>query len=241
METLEKIAYHGLIHPPYPGINTFVKPASFGTKLTKLFYALIGAGIVFGILFAIGSANDIAWLRYTGMGLGGIIFIFAAIQAFKAQEAPCPYCGNALGKTSGVLLNPDDENLQVECPHCFEWSISHQGEIRPFKEEDVKEKKEFTSPLFESGAWPNECIVCGNAVTKYAEARNTKLNMGKLLVGRISVAWGSIKNVPYCMEHDDKVKLKIDDPDMLLVFQDYSARRRYLAVNPQRKPSKIKK
>jgi len=40
--------------------------------------------------------------------------------------------------------------------------------------------------------------------------------------------------------HDDAVKLKVDDPDMLLVFNDYDARRRYLAMNPMRLPSKVK-
>ena len=114
------------------------------------------------------------------------------------------------------------------------------GEIRPFKEADVTNQSEFKSPVFTSGNWPNECIACGNAVTRYSEAKNTSMNMGKLLLGRISVAWGSVKNVPYCDQHDDLVKLKIDDPDMLVLFKDYSARRRYLAVNPQRVPSKVK-
>ena len=64
------------------------------------------------------------------------------------------------------------------------------------------------------------------------------MNVGKLLVGRISVAWGSIKNVPYCEAHDDEVKLKVDDKEMFVIFNDYAARRRYLAVNPERVPTK---
>jgi hypothetical protein len=239
MEIVEKtIPYHGSIRPPYPQMSTFVQNASFGTKLVKVFYALIAGFVFFIIPFAIGHAKEIKWLEYTGEGLGLLVFIFSALEGLKAQVAPCPYCNNALGKTSGVLLSKTNDNSQVECPKCFEWLVSNMGEIRPFKEQDFKDETEFKSPVFQNSVWPNECITCGNPATKYLEAKNTSLSVGKLLVGRISVAWGTVKNVPYCDAHEEMVKLKVDSDEMFVVFKDYAARRRYLAVNPQRLPYK---
>jgi hypothetical protein len=238
--TITTIHYSGLIHPEYSKVISTVGPATIGSKLKKIFIAFIGSGFVAGICYGAGHSFGWAWLQYTGFGLGGLIFVISIYEAIGSQFAPCPYCGDQLGKTSDVTISKKDTHKQIECPKCFEWLVSEMGQVRAYKETDIKDEKEFISPLFVSGIWPNECIVCGKPVVKYCEAKNTKLNVGKLLVGRISVAWGSIKNVPYCAEHEDVVKLKVDDPKMNLIFNDYAARRRYLAVNPMRIPSKVK-
>jgi hypothetical protein len=237
------ITYLGSLKPDYSKTFTDVQPTSFGIRMKKLF-AILFAGLIVGaivgaICVGIGGSNA-KWPPYTGAGVALLIIVFEIPSIFKSQQAFCPYCGAIVGKDASGHITREDVMVQKECSKCFEWLVSDGGQLRAFKTEDITEQKEFRVPLFKTGTWPNECIVCGNAVTKYSEAKNTKLNVAKLLVGRISVAWGSIKNVPYCELHDDAVKLKVDDPDMYLLFNDYSARRRYLAVNPTREPSKVK-
>ena len=234
------IKYEGNIHPAYSKTVSTLAPATFGSKLKKIGLALLGSGLLAGICYGAGNAFGWMWLEYTGAGLGILVFVYAVYEAIKSQFAPCPYCSDQLGKTSDVTISYNDDNVKIECPKCFEMLISNKGEVRALKEEDVKEEEEFTSPLFANGIWPNECIVCGKPVVKYGMAKNTKLHVGELLVGRFHWASGSIKNIPYCADHDDEVRLKVDDPKIFLIFNDYAARRRYLAANPMRIPGKVK-
>jgi hypothetical protein len=246
METATAITtYLGSLKPEYSKMVSDIQPTSFGTRIKKFFTALFGGAIVGFIIAAIcagvsGAGSSARWPVFVGLGIVLIVLVMEVPAIIKSQQALCPYCGGPLGNKGSGHITRDDVEVQVECPRCFEWLMSSGGQIRAFKTEDIKEQKEFQSPLFQSGTWPNECIVCGGVVAKYGEAKNTKLNVAKLFIGRISVAWGSIKNVPYCALHDDAVKLKVDDPDVLLLFSDYTARRRYLAMNPMRLPSKVK-
>lgn len=240
MDQPTKIPYTGQLHPPFSDTTTLMAPASFGTKLKKIFAGLVAAGIVGGILMAGGHKEHWPWLFYTGAGIGLLIFGATFWQAIKAQTSKCPYCNAELGSTTAITLNPADENEQVECPNCFEWLISHQATLRAFKNEDTGDKKEFSCPVFERAQWPQECITCGAPPVRFLEAKKTKLELGKLLVGRLSVSWGSINNVPYCGAHGGDVSLEIKDGILRAVFTDYDARRRYLCSNPVRVPLKKK-
>jgi hypothetical protein len=232
--------YHGTLKPEYARTVSDLQSTGAGVRIKKIFRSFFAGLIIGGIVGAICyglSAKGAQWPLYVFLGVSLATMLFEGSSIFKSQHAACPYCSADIGKSSQDITR-EDKNVQLECPKCFEWLISNEGQLRAFKTEDLTDQKEFRLPVFENSKWPNECIVCGGAVTKYTEAKNTSMNVAKLLVGRISVSWGSIKNVPYCDQHDGAVKLKIDDKEMFVDFNDYAARRRYLAVNPQRNPSK---
>jgi hypothetical protein len=235
------VAYHGNLKPEYARTVSDLQSTGAGVRIKKIFRSII-AGLIIGAIagaICVGIAGKHArWPVYVFAGVALVVMVMEGSSIFKSQHAACPYCNADIGKASAVDITRTDKNVKVECPKCFEWLCSSEGQLRAFKPEDITDQKEFSSPVFTSGHWPAECIVCGKAVVKYGEAKHTSMNVGKLLVGKISVAWGSVKNVPYCAEHEDQVKLKVDDKEMFVLFNDYAARRRYLAVNPERKPSK---
>ena len=76
-------------------------------------------------------------------------------------------------------------------------------------------------------------MVCGAEATVLDDLNKTKIKLGRLLVGRLSVASGSVRGVPYCDEHKDSnaVSLDIQDDTLRVVFSDYEMLQRYLAVN----------
>jgi hypothetical protein len=96
---------------------------------------------------------------------------------------------------------------------------------------------EFEAPVFEGSVWPDECIICGAQPTHVEKAVQTKVELGKLLTGTLSVAAGSVSNLPYCDQHSGAVSLSIDGHQLRLVFPDLGARRRYLHVNKGKKPA----
>lgn len=225
------VSYHGQIVPYYPSSASELISAPFGVRIKKAFMMLVAATIVGGIIAAIGAGAEWNWLFWTGIGIGGLIFIAGMAQVFTLRIGKCPYCHQVIGSSSDVTMSSGDDNSQVECDVCTNWLISHKGQLRAFTKADVKEDTEFKCKVMQNSTWPNECLVCGASPTRYIELKNTNLNAGMLLVGKISVSWGSLKNAPYCDYHQDAVQLKIDNKEMLLRFPDYDMMKRYQHVN----------
>lgn len=223
--------YHGHIVPYYPPHSTQLISAPIGTRIKKFFQMLIAAVIVGAIVAAIGSALEWTWLFWTGIGIGALIFIGGIYITLTLRLGKCPYCHQEIGRTSDLDLSSGDDNEQVECYICCSWLVSNKGELRPYTRADVKEDTEFKCRVMERSTWPNECLVCGAPPVRYIEMKNTHLNAASLLVGRISVSWGSLKNAPYCAQHGDAVKLQIENKQMYLKFPDYDMMRRYQHVN----------
>jgi len=191
----------------------------------------VAALIVGGIIAAIGQGVGWAWLFWTGIGIGGLIFIAGMYTVFTLRLGTCPFCHQEVGRNSDMNLSSGDENSQVECHVCCSWLISDKNSLRAYTAQDVKEDTEFKCKVMNQSTWPNECLVCGAPPVRYIELKNTNLNATSLLVGRVSVSWGSLKNAPYCAIHDDAVKLKIEDKEMFLKFNDYDTMKRYQHVN----------
>lgn len=229
--TVVNIPYHGNIVPYYPPAATQMTSAPIGTRIKKFFQMLFAAVVVGAIIAAIGEVAEWAWLFWTGIGIGALVFIGGIYTALTLRLGKCPYCHQEVGRTSDMNLSSGDENDQVECNICCSWLISHKGELRAFTKADVKDDKEFKCKVMERSTWPNECLVCGVPPTRYIEMKNTNLNAGMLLVGRVSVSWGTLKNAPYCDYHMDAVKLKIEDKTMFLIFPEYEMMKRYQHVN----------
>lgn len=224
-------AYHGRIVPYYPTEVTKNTSAPFSTRVGKFFMFVFASAVVGGIICAIGKGAEQNWLFYTGIGVGAIMFIAGIYSVFTLQLGTCPYCHQGIGKTSDVTLSSGDDNDQVECPVCTNWLVSNKGEIRAYTASDVKDTTTFKCKVMENSTWPNECLVCGAPPTRYIELKNTNLNAGMLLVGRLSVSWGTLKNAPYCDQHMDAVSLKIDNKTMYLKFENFETMKRYQHVN----------
>lgn len=234
METTQQtlsVPYYGHVVPYYPPHGTQMIPAPFETRIKKFFQMAAVAFLVGGIIATIGNKADWAWLFWTGIVIGALIFAGGVYIVFTLRLGKCPYCHQEFGRTSDVNLSSGDENDQVECTVCSSWLISHKGELRAYTKADVKEDTEFKCKVMERSTWQRECLVCGAPPTRYIELKNTNLNASSLLVGRVSVSWGSLKNAPYCDYHADAVKLKIEDKKMFLIFPDFEMMRRYQHVN----------
>lgn len=222
--------YGGKICPPLSDEVTTLHANSAGAKTGKIFCAILGSVVVGGIVWFVGLIFDWKWVKYAGLALGVYVLISAIRAMLKSQCAPCPYCHKEVGK-SLVHLSVDDRNKQFACESCFEWLISDKGQIRAFRETDIGNRKEFDCPVIANGVWPDECIVCGAPVSRRLLARTFNVGLASLLVGRLSLSYGSVKSIPYCDLHDAAVRVKAVDGKIWADFNDYAARRRYLHVN----------
>ena len=228
--------YTGQIVLGFPEKVEPLQNAPMGIKIKTIIMTIVGAVVIGGILVGVGFAGDQGWLKWTGYIIGGIIFIAAFFMGKGAKVAPCPYCGHMLGKTVDDGLQMNDEDERIPCPNCQEWSISHEGQLRAFTQEDADRlDKKFRAPVFENGVWPNECLTCGQPATRGDDLKTANVSGLKLLLGRISVSSAKVFNVPYCHRHTEDVKLIIREQEPRLEFKDYQARRRYIALNRGKK------
>jgi hypothetical protein len=240
MQETVKPSYVGKLNPPYSDEVTSLRPTSAGAKAAKILYAVLGSAIIGGIVWFVGLLFNWKWVEYAGIAIGAYVLIGAIRSMLKSQCAACPYCHKDVGSKSLLQLSVDDQNKQLACESCFEWLISDHGQIRAFRDTDVGDKKEFDCPIVANGIWPDECIVCGAPATRQLQARTFKVGLASLLVGRLSVSYGSVKNIPYCDAHDAAVTVKAVDGKIWADFNGYAARRRYLYVNKQNRMAAAK-
>jgi hypothetical protein len=231
MEHTVNPSYVGKLFPPYADEVTQLRSNSAGAKATKIIFNMLGAAIIVGIVWLIGALFEWKWVRYGGLAFGLYALISSLAKIFKSQCAACPYCHRDVGSGGLEVLSPSDQNLQFACQSCFEWLISNKGQVRAFRETDVGNRKEFDCPVIANGVWPDECIVCGAPPTRHRNARTVNLALGALLIGKIGVSFGSVKNIPYCDTHDGAISVKKSEGKIWADFNDYSARRRYLYAN----------
>lgn len=231
MQETAKPSYVGKLFPPYSEEVTPLRPNSASAKAGKIFYAVLGSAVIGGIVWFVGLLFDWKWVRYAGIAIGVYVLIEAIRSMLKSQCAACPYCHKEVGSKSLVQLSLDDRNKQFACDRCFEWLLSDQGQIRAFRETDIGDTKEFDCPVIANGVWPDECIVCGAPPTRHLNARTLNVGLASLLVGRLSVSYGSVKSIPYCEAHEGAITVKTVDRKIWADFKDYAARRRYLHAN----------
>lgn len=231
MQETEKSSYIGKVFPPYANEISPLRPTSAGAKAGKIFYAVLGAIFIGGIVWFICMLFFWKYSMYAAIAVGLYLLVAAIRSDLKSQCAECPYCQKELGGKSLLNLSVNDQNKQFSCERCFEWLVSDRGQIRAFRETDIADKKEFDCPVIANGVWPDECIVCGAPATRHLQARTFNVGLASLLVGRFSVSYGSVKNIPYCASHEGAVAVKEVDGKIWAEFNDYAARRRYLYVN----------
>lgn len=233
--------YHGQIElPPISAETSHLTPASIWIKLKKAVVLVFSFVFLTGLLYIPALLFELGWLETTAQVVGGLGILLALGMALTAKVADCPYCEGLLGTSSFDSLTGIDDNEVLECGHCYELLLSHEGEVRALDHEAAaKQKKGLEAPVFEDGHWSNECVACGDDVDHVEEASKTKVELTQLLVGTLSVASASIKDIPYCANHSAEIGITITDDHPRLVFKELGARRRYVHLNRDCKPSKV--
>jgi hypothetical protein len=229
METVTE--YVGHVHPATAAGSSNLIPAPIMVRAKKLGLMLVAAVFVALLGWGGSALFGARWILLSGYGLAGLVAVAGAYMACTAHLANCPYCGKPVGTGADTTLSKSDDRERVECPHCHELLLSHQGELRAFDVNDAKPGQTFSAPLFTGGKWPDECMICGRAVTSRDDITKTSVEFSQLLVGRLAVARGSVSNVPYCNCHKGAISLTRTDDKLRLVFPDVGSRRRYLAAN----------
>jgi len=229
-ETLNP-SYVGKIFPPYSDEVAPLRPTSGSARAGKIFYAVLGSAIIGGIVWFVGLLFSWKWVEYAGIAIGVYVLFEAIRSMLKSHCAACPYCHREQGSKSLLQLSLDDQNKQFACESCFEWLISDRGQIRAYCETDIGDRKEFDCPVIANGIWPDECIVCGAPAARHLQAKTLNVGLASLLVGRLSLSYGSVKNIPYCDAHEAAVTVKAVDGKIWASFNDYAGRRRYLHAN----------
>jgi hypothetical protein len=229
--------YQGSLHPPWAPGPTKTVPASIRAKLHALLWflsiALMMAVLCGGIGALVAGEDGLI----VGLMILGLFLLFGSWTAFTLQQAPCPYCQGTLGGTFNSGLTRRDDKKQLQCPHCFEWLVSHKGTVRALQDEDVLFAPLYTCPVFQHGVWPHECIVCGVPVARRVEAKTPQGETLALAAETVSDSESVVKGVPYCQAHEKQVFVHLSDRgELQLSFMDYGARRRDLAANARRVP-----
>lgn len=227
-----------------PPISDEVSPltsASILTKLKKVLVTTFAFAFLGGLLYLPAYLFQIGWLEITAYVVAGLGGLLGVALSLSAKVADCPSCGGVVGTSTEENLSKLDDQEILECRHCYELLLSHEGEVKALDHGDApkKQRKGLEAPVFEGGCWADECVVCGDAVDHVEEASKTKVELAQLLVGTLSVASASIKDIPYCAQHSDQVSVTIRDDYPRLVFRELDARRRYVHLNRDCKPAKV--
>jgi hypothetical protein len=149
------------------------------------------------------------WLLNNGIKfygvVAGLIGAFAIIAAFlgSTEKAGCPFCG------SSVSVLDRKEGRRIRCEKCSEYSVVNAGLLRALDPATISDTPEFESPAFRNGVWPKGCVACGAPAQRLDDLSATTVGGVGLLVGVLQVMRGSVKGVPYCAQHRDKLALKV--------------------------------
>jgi hypothetical protein len=224
-----------------PSARTQLGRGTVGTKIKKVFVAILATGIVVAIAAALGAVLW-AWMSYVGYLFALLILVFGIHGALTGKVAPCPFCGGTLGAETGEDdLVVEDEAKPVWCKHCGEYATLEKGELRAHEPTQVTEEPTFKSHVFQKGVWPEGCVLCGAPPVRTDKLSTTNVSGAALLVGSISVSSGKVSGVPYCGEHKDAVKLSVDDEKLQLTWRSLPMLRQYLAANRQAGNQRLEK
>jgi hypothetical protein len=209
--------------PPVPSRTTPIQERSAAEKV-KNFVLMWGIGAV--------ACTISWWLLHHGFMFYGIssgaIGLFCVIGAFfgAGLKAACCYCGASLD----VLDRK--EGRRIRCEKCNEYSTVNAGLLKPLDPATISETMEFESPVFRSSLWPNGCVACGAQPVRFDDLAKTSLGGAAALLGHVQVLRGSVKGIPYCEKHKEKLGLKVTgEKKMFFRWSSLRMMRKYVAAN----------
>lgn len=215
------------------GAPTRLTRLPLGERLKLFGLSLIVPALVAGV----GSKSETAWVETASYGVAVLVAVALGWWSMRQMAATCPLCGKRL-ETAAVTAA--DENVRVECEHCFEWLISHAGALRAFGADDVPGPDGFTAPVFEGTRWPSECVACAAPATHLTEAKARTVHLAAAVAGKLASSSASLDGIPVCDAHDGAVSLEIEQLGAVrLVFPTFAARRRYVSRHQGMIPATI--
>jgi len=215
--------------PTVPSRMNPVQEMSLGEKL-KLSATLVGVGLA-ACAFGWWLLQNGSPIRGVVVGLFGLFCVAAGLGP-KNLTAACPYCG---AKIDTISRKNRGEGEQVHCEKCHEYSTVNAGILRALDPATTSEQPKFESPAFKNCVWPKGCVACGEPPVRFDDLSKTSLNAPAAALGVVKVAWGSIKGIPYCDKHRDKLSMKVTvDKKLMLCWTSLRMMRRYLAANRNR-------
>jgi hypothetical protein len=219
------------VFPPVTPRRTQLSASSLWTKLKKLGMGILASAFLTAISFALYKFLW-AWVAYVGFALAALCAIVLVYGAFKGLVGQCPYCDQLVGaEASGDALYVEDAAQAVWCKKCGEYLTLEKGTLRAHDPEVVSEELSFDSHVYKDGVWPQACVLCGGPPERHDDLRTTDISGIALLMGRLSVASGSVSGVPYCAAHSGAVKLKIEDEQLRLRWRSLPMLRTYVHLN----------
>ncbi len=215
--------------PPVPSRSNPVGEMSFVEKL-KIALTLSSVGL------GLGAASW--WLLHSGYifygisaGACGAVCVIAALSGTNLKAA-CPFCGASI---ETISTKDRGERQQVRCEKCSEYSVVSGGGLSALDPKTTSETAKFESPVFRGGVWPNGCVACGEPPVRFDDLSKTTVGGAHALMGSLQIVRGSVKGIPYCDKHRDKLTLKIrTDKKLMLCWTSLRMMRKYLAVNRTR-------
>jgi hypothetical protein len=213
---------------PVPNRSKPTRKPTHAEATSKAQSGLVGfvlGALVGGALFYFGFKilGGVALFVFCGLGL-------AILLGHKDEVSDCPFCGAALHN----LRNPDPSGVPrpVQCRKCWEYSGLQKGFVSPYNPNAVEEQPTFRSPLAQSVVWPNGCVQCGAAPTRFDEVGTFAVNKGLLVVGAVRVKTFKLGGVPYCDAHKKAVEMKTEIGNKLFLdWRSLAMMRRYMAAN----------
>jgi hypothetical protein len=212
--------------PPVPSRTTPIQERSAGEK-TKNFVLMLAVGGV--------ACTASWWLLHHGFIFYGIssgaIGLFCVIGAFfgSGKKAACPYC------SASVDVLDLTEGRRIRCERCNEYSSVNTGLLRPLDPATTSEAPEFESPVYRDAVWPNGCVACGAPPVRFDNLSQTSLGGGAALLGAVQLLRGSVKGIPYCDKHREKLGMKVTgEKKMYFRWSSLRMMRRYVAANRNR-------
>lgn len=236
---MKNVEYAGQLHPLVVTKTSELVSSSAIAKLKILGTMIFGGACIAGLLVLIGTMFSLGWLVTIGYVSAPVLLLLGIYFAVSAKSADCPACNQLLESNIDQPIAQNDENQVIECSSCFETLVSNAGTIRMLTPQDDFLEGKFQAPVFRNGVWPNECICCGGVVDHVEEAKKTKVELTKLLVGTLSVGSTSVDGIPYCNQHGEMVSITIEDEHPRLIFGDLGARRRYVMMNRGKEAVKL--
>ncbi len=213
--------------PPVPSRTSPIEEPSIGEKV-KDFAVSIGIGLGLSALSYWLLTHHIFLVIGISAGVIGLAFTAAAFF-MSSKKSSCPYCG--------VRLDVIDckQGKRVRCEKCNEYSTVNAGLLKPLDPTTTSETPEFESPVFRGGVLPNGCVACGAPPTRFDDISKASLGAAAAAFGLAQGVWGSVKGIPYCDKHRDKLALKVTgDKKMFFRWTSVRMMRKYLTANKGR-------
>jgi ribosomal protein S27E len=191
-----------------------------------------GKGCVLVLGIAFGAAG--AWLYFDGRWIVGSVAALLALLLFvavfskaKGPVAQCPYCFATIKVFAAAAP-------EIQCAGCWEYFVAHDNALHPLDPSTVSETPQYETPLFANARWPNACVGCGDAPTRFDRISGASVSLAHLVVGQVVVGSKTVRGVPYCDTHRDRIAVSVSQTRRVcLRWSSVRMMRRYLSANRQ--------